>query len=314
MTISWPLWIVWWPRTFTKHTLVARKSANHLPSTLPSLGRLRHHWKDLVRQEKRKIVFIHWLITLHVTDGSDKNFLGDSIGGELGGALAVAEASSACAAIASSPPSTVHDNPTVNFVLMTRKGNKPQFKNLAVPSDSELAQNLRNREEVLYFTRLVNWQGCDFDSFSRNYVGRKGGERTREKVDAGFQRTTGGRRVPGFVRRSKWNKIQFSIFFLKYIFDMSLELQHNIYVCRLIVQLFTTSIAIAEVVSSIPKVFQTPSSYLEEPGRIDEIIQHPPRAMFRIMIRFFDKWVKKKEGIQTSRNNPRVAEAMYDDT
>jgi regulator of nonsense transcripts 2 len=89
---------------------------------------------------------------MHVADGSDKNFLGDSIGGELGGALAVAEASSACAAIASSPPSAVHDNPTVNFFLMTRKGNKPQFKNLAVPSDSELAQNLRNREEVLSST------------------------------------------------------------------------------------------------------------------------------------------------------------------
>ncbi|KAK4008595.1 hypothetical protein OUZ56_013729 [Daphnia magna] len=82
------------------------------------------------------------------SDGSDKNFLGDSIGGELGGALAVAEASSACAAVASSPPSASQDNPTVNFFLMTRKGNKPQFKNLALPSDSELAQNLRNREEA----------------------------------------------------------------------------------------------------------------------------------------------------------------------
>lgn len=83
-----------------------------------------------------------------IAEGSDKNFLGDSIGGELGGALAVAEASSACAAVASSPPSASQDNPTVNFFLMTRKGNKPQFKNLALPSDSELAQNLRNREEV----------------------------------------------------------------------------------------------------------------------------------------------------------------------
>ncbi|XP_057375556.1 regulator of nonsense transcripts 2-like [Daphnia carinata] len=82
------------------------------------------------------------------SDGSDKNFLGDSIGGELGGALAAAEASSACAAVASSPPSASQDNPTVNFFLMTRKGNKPQFKNLALPSDSELAQNLRNREEA----------------------------------------------------------------------------------------------------------------------------------------------------------------------
>nr|SVE85329.1 EOG090X0143 [Daphnia pulicaria] len=95
-------------------------------------------------------IAIPWQVkaSLKRPDGSDKNFLGDSIGGELGGALAVAEASSACAAIASSPPSAVHDNPTVNFFLMTRKGNKPQFKNLAVPSDSELAQNLRNREEA----------------------------------------------------------------------------------------------------------------------------------------------------------------------
>nr|CAG4650736.1 EOG090X0143 [Simocephalus serrulatus]SVE94074.1 EOG090X0143 [Simocephalus serrulatus] len=79
-------------------------------------------------------------------DGTDKNFLGDSLGGELGGALAAAEAS-ASAIVTPSSPVTV-DNPTVNFVLMTRKGNKPQFKNLAVPSDSELALNLRNREEA----------------------------------------------------------------------------------------------------------------------------------------------------------------------
>ncbi|GFQ70834.1 regulator of nonsense transcripts 2 [Trichonephila clavata] len=38
--------------------------------------------------------------------------------------------------------------PTVNFVLMTRKGNKQQFKNLAVPISSELAQNLKDREEA----------------------------------------------------------------------------------------------------------------------------------------------------------------------
>lgn len=82
-----------------------------------------------------------------IEDGTDKNFLGDSLGGELGGALAAAEAS-ASAVVTASSPITV-DNPTVNFVLMTRKGNKPQFKNLAVPSDSELALNLRNREEVM---------------------------------------------------------------------------------------------------------------------------------------------------------------------
>ena len=77
--------------------------------------------------------------------------MGDAIGGELGGALAAAEASAAPTAAAALPAFTpsADDGPTVNFVLMTRKGNKPQFKNLAVPSDSDLAQNLRNREEVL---------------------------------------------------------------------------------------------------------------------------------------------------------------------
>ena len=47
--------------------------------------------------------------------------------------------------MASSPPSG-EGEPTMAFFLMTRKGNKAQFKNLAVPTDSELAQNLRNRE------------------------------------------------------------------------------------------------------------------------------------------------------------------------
>lgn len=40
------------------------------------------------------------------------------------------------------------DKRTINFVLMTRKGNKQQFKNLAVPVTSELAQNLKDREEA----------------------------------------------------------------------------------------------------------------------------------------------------------------------
>lgn len=39
------------------------------------------------------------------------------------------------------------DNNTVDFVLMLRKGNKQQYKNLAVPVSSELAMNLRNREQ-----------------------------------------------------------------------------------------------------------------------------------------------------------------------
>ncbi|GIY54489.1 regulator of nonsense transcripts 2 [Caerostris extrusa] len=40
------------------------------------------------------------------------------------------------------------ENQTINFVLMTRRGNKQQFKNLAVPISSELAQNLKDREEA----------------------------------------------------------------------------------------------------------------------------------------------------------------------
>ena len=40
------------------------------------------------------------------------------------------------------------DPGTVNFVLMTRKGNKQQFKEFEVPVNSELAANLKNREEV----------------------------------------------------------------------------------------------------------------------------------------------------------------------
>ncbi|KFM57643.1 Regulator of nonsense transcripts 2, partial [Stegodyphus mimosarum] len=40
------------------------------------------------------------------------------------------------------------EKPTINFVLMTRRGNKQQFKNLAVPVTSELAQNLKDREEA----------------------------------------------------------------------------------------------------------------------------------------------------------------------
>lgn len=39
------------------------------------------------------------------------------------------------------------DTKTVDFVLMLRKGNKQQYKNLAVPVSSELALNLRNREQ-----------------------------------------------------------------------------------------------------------------------------------------------------------------------
>ncbi|KAG1674544.1 Regulator of nonsense transcripts 2 [Nymphon striatum] len=54
------------------------------------------------------------------------------------------------------PESPLSDGPvlsespksTINFVLMTRKGNKPQYKNLEVPLDSELVTNLKDREKV----------------------------------------------------------------------------------------------------------------------------------------------------------------------
>ena len=90
---------------------------------------------------------------------SDKNCLGDALGGELGGALAVAEASST--AMASSPPASGEGEPTMAFYLMTRKGNKAQFKNLAVPTDSELAQNLRNREMVKHFFFVLEFQNLN---------------------------------------------------------------------------------------------------------------------------------------------------------
>nr|CAG4641458.1 EOG090X0143 [Eurycercus lamellatus] len=77
-------------------------------------------------------------------DGLERNYLGDAIGGELGGALAAAEASTT--SVVPSSPSSTDAGATVNFVLMTRKGNKPQFKTMAVSSTSELALNLRNRE------------------------------------------------------------------------------------------------------------------------------------------------------------------------
>lgn len=38
---------------------------------------------------------------------------------------------------------------TRNFVVMLKKGNKQLYKNVAVPTDSELAINLRSQEKVL---------------------------------------------------------------------------------------------------------------------------------------------------------------------
>ena len=40
------------------------------------------------------------------------------------------------------------DKSMVSFVLMLRKGNKQQYKSLAVPVDSDLALNLRSQEKV----------------------------------------------------------------------------------------------------------------------------------------------------------------------
>nr|CAG4643719.1 EOG090X0143 [Lepidurus arcticus] len=56
-------------------------------------------------------------------------------GGELGGALAGLQ------------EGHEGDN-TIAFVLMTKKNNKPQFKSLAVPIDSDLAFNLKSREQA----------------------------------------------------------------------------------------------------------------------------------------------------------------------
>lgn len=44
---------------------------------------------------------------------------------------------------------------TVNFVVMLRKGNKQQYKNVAVPTDSELALNLRSQEKVTSFFGFI---------------------------------------------------------------------------------------------------------------------------------------------------------------
>jgi len=90
----------------------------------------------------------------------EKSSLGDALGGELGQALASAVAAPpppppaplaavvASSSSSSATPASGDDANTMAFVLMTRKGNKPQFKSLAVASDSDLALNLRNREQV----------------------------------------------------------------------------------------------------------------------------------------------------------------------
>jgi regulator of nonsense transcripts 2 len=42
----------------------------------------------------------------------------------------------------------VEERNTINFLLMTRRGNKMQFKNLQVPANSDLAQNLKDKEQA----------------------------------------------------------------------------------------------------------------------------------------------------------------------
>lgn len=44
---------------------------------------------------------------------------------------------------------------TMNFTLLTRKGNKQSFRNLSVPVSSELALNLRCQEQVSYYEGLI---------------------------------------------------------------------------------------------------------------------------------------------------------------
>ncbi|XP_072181831.1 regulator of nonsense transcripts 2-like [Diadema setosum] len=46
------------------------------------------------------------------------------------------------------PQLSPEDPSTVNFVLMTRKGNKQHFREFEVPINSELASNLKNREQA----------------------------------------------------------------------------------------------------------------------------------------------------------------------
>jgi regulator of nonsense transcripts 2 len=49
--------------------------------------------------------------------------------------------------VPSAPEENVEGEKTVNFVLITRKGNKQNYKNLSVPADSEFVQKIQQREE-----------------------------------------------------------------------------------------------------------------------------------------------------------------------
>lgn len=59
------------------------------------------------------------------------------------------------------------DKDTMNFVVMLRKGNKQQYKNVAVPTNSELALNLRSQEKVPPFYRF-NY--CEVYAFQANQI------------------------------------------------------------------------------------------------------------------------------------------------
>lgn len=47
------------------------------------------------------------------------------------------------------------DKTTINFILMTRKGSKQQYKSLEVSVNSELAINLKDREQVSYQKGII---------------------------------------------------------------------------------------------------------------------------------------------------------------
>nr|CAG4651588.1 EOG090X0143 [Triops cancriformis] len=74
-------------------------------------------------------------VPMHVKTSIKKKIF-SSPGGELGGALAGLQ-----------EDGREEDN-TIAFVLMTKKNNKPQFKSLAVPIDSDMAFNLKSREQA----------------------------------------------------------------------------------------------------------------------------------------------------------------------
>lgn len=52
------------------------------------------------------------------------------------------------------------NKPVVNFVFLTRSGNKQQYNSVEMPVDSELVTKLRTREEVIvlgFSSFVVRW-------------------------------------------------------------------------------------------------------------------------------------------------------------